>query len=209
MVFLSVSLQRLVDQSILLRIIRHGLIFVFGHRLHPQQIVERVVICHSTIADERLTFGHSLRPCGIIAVSDAGKFNGGQITHILPDEIQRLAQGRTAGFIHGSDFPQRILRVTGNRFSAKPLELVIYATAHGAVLPRLKRFSEQTPTRIPLIQTSDKKQKLLKLHGGDIFACAECATQNAVSHSGRRKTCPDLWLVLNISHVSNSKMGED
>lgn len=197
--------------NILFRVIGDGcILIVLRHRSHSQQIVESVIARHGAVADERLMPGHSLRPCGIRAMRDAGKLDGGQVSHILPDEVQGFAQGRTAGFVHSSDFTQSILSIPINRLAAESFELVVDAAANGPILPWLERFGEQPAARVSLVQACDEKQKLLEFHGGDVFACAECATQNAVSHSGRRKTCSDhLWLVLNISHVSNSKMGED
>lgn len=199
------------ERNVLIRVIGDNRVpVILAHRSHSQQIVESVIVRHGAVADERLMPGHSLRPCGIRTMRDAGKLDGGQVAHILPYKIQGLTQGRTAGLIHSSDFTQSILSIPINRLAAESLELVVDAAANGPILPRLERFGEQPAARVSLVQACDEKQKLLEFHGGDVFACAECATQNAVSHSGRRKTCPDhLWLVLNISHVSNSKMGED
>lgn len=141
---------------------------------------------------------------------DAGKLDGGQVSHILPDEVQGFAQGRTAGFVHSSDLPQSILSIPINRLAAESFELVVDAAANGPILPWLERFGKQSPTSVPLIQARDEKQELLKFHGGDVLICAECPAQNAIGYSSRRETGTDhLRLILNSSHAFNSKMGED
>lgn len=199
------------ERNVLIRVIGDNRVLVIlAHRSHSQQIVESVIVRHGTIADERLMPGHSLRPCGIRAMRDAGKFDGGQVAHILPYKIQGLTQGGTAGFVHSSDFAQSILSIPINRLAAESFELVVDAAANGPILPWLERFGKQSPTSVPLIQARDEKQELLKFHGGDVLICAECPAQNAIGYSSRRETGPDhLRLILNSSHAFNSKMGED
>lgn len=199
------------ERNVLIRVIGDNRVpVILAHRSHSQQIVESVIVRHGAVADERLMPGHSLRPCGIRTMRDAGKLDGGQVAHILPYKIQGLTQGRTAGLIHSSDFTQSILSIPINRLAAESLELVVDAAANGPILPRLERFGEQSPTSVPLIQARDEKQELLKFHGGDVLICAECPAQNAIGYSSRRETGPDhLRLILNSSHAFNSKMGED